>query len=183
KHLESTGVIQIHLRGRSHERHDSTRLSHKKLWSFWSANTQNGSPDGNTLRLITEEFVNAPCGQTVTLKCSIEQRVEVLEYSWTYGNKVLCEHKNSTSDCRYTENQELLLNIQQVNQNHSGKYICKLMADSGHGSNHICLSVSVCNAESNKAKPLSHACAPESKWIIFLVPFTAVLSLASDPGI
>lgn len=89
--------------------------------------------DENTL-VITEKSVNASCDQKVTLNCSISHPVEVLQYSWTYGNVTLCEYKNNMENCSYTDNQELLLNIQQVNPSHSGKYVCMLLADSGHGT-------------------------------------------------
>ncbi|KAG7327015.1 hypothetical protein KOW79_010416 [Hemibagrus wyckioides] len=147
--------------------------------------------DGNTLSVITEKSVNALCGQEVTLNCRFEQPVKVVEYYWywRHGNmtETICDYKNSTrksTNCSYKNNQDLLLNIQKVSPSYSGKYICMLMADSGHGTNDSQLHVSVCNVQSISPRgPPNHACAPESKWIIFLVSFTAVLLLMSDPGI
>ncbi|GAA6081313.1 uncharacterized protein zmp:0000000650 [Tachysurus ichikawai] len=103
---------------------------------------------GNQISLITETPVKAKRGQNVTLKCSINQNVTVVNFSWTNGKETLCFYNNTIENmfngisCSYTDDQSLLLNIQQVEPTHNGTYVCILAAKKGHVSIRTYLHVS-----------------------------------------
>ncbi|XP_053494329.1 uncharacterized protein LOC128615942 [Ictalurus furcatus] len=156
--------------------------------------TVNAGADQMTLSTL--QSMNAVCGETVRLPCSIDKNVTVMGYYWTDGNKTICDYKATVKgesqhiSCEYTDNQSLVLTIEYVLPSNSGHYHCFLLAKSGHTSNTTTLQVSDCSEQviaeqrnQNWKQPLNHACASENKWINLLVSLTALVSLILDLGI
>ncbi|KAF4080269.1 hypothetical protein AMELA_G00168450 [Ameiurus melas] len=140
------------------------------------------------IRLSTLPSMNAVCGGTVNLLCSIDTNVTVMDYSWRDGKGTICDYKSTEKgeseniSCKYTDNQSLVLTIKHVQPSNSGNYHCFLLAKSGHTMNTTTLHVSNCKEQTSKIlqQLLNHACASENKWINLLVSLTVLLSLILD---
>ncbi|KAB5584640.1 hypothetical protein PHYPO_G00109830 [Pangasianodon hypophthalmus] len=144
------------------------------------------------MSIRTEQSVNAMCSDTITLPCSVDKNVTVMEYYWTNGTKKLCDYNGPMKGvsphihCKYTDNQQLLLTIHHVDPGYNGEYFCILMATSDHKVSTTILEVSDCDERSSmwiNSSRQNHACASEHKWINLLVSLTALLSLISHSGI
>lgn len=101
----------------------------------------------NQVSVSTVQEMNPKCGENVTLTCSIDKNVKVVEYYWTNGSRKLCDFKGTIErvsphvHCEYTD-QDLKLTLEHVHPSNNGTYFCILMASSDHGMNTTILHVS-----------------------------------------
>lgn len=89
-------------------------------------------------------FVEAKCGETISLNCSRDTEEEVDRFFWS-DQEWLCNSSRSREErfhCSYTHPPHLVLTIQEVTPSDNGTYTCMLMATSGHGRNTTVLYVS-----------------------------------------
>lgn len=101
----------------------------------------------NQTSVSTEQVLTPKCGEDVTLTCSIDKHVKVVDCYWTNGTTKLCDCERTTEEvsphihCEYKD-QDLKLTIKDVKPIYNGKYSCFLLASSDHRMNTTELRVS-----------------------------------------